>query len=967
MADTELKVRISGDLTAIRNSLQGLQQQLVTLSDQANRAGTRAGKGLGQIEGFAGRAVTALKGLVAAYAGFEGVKAFIRVADQAATLNARLRLATKSQTEFNRAYAETFAIAQRTRTGLEDTVYLYARLERSTRDLGVNQETLLALTETINQAAQLSGGGPSAEAALFQLLQGLASGTLRGEELNSVLEQTPRLAQAIADGLGVPIGKLREVAKEGNLTGAAVARALLNSRDQIASEFQQLPRTVSGAFTQLGNSISRIIERLNNETGLTDALVAGIDAAVPVLEGLATFITGLVQQFKDAGDAVRSFWQAFAAESPAAESAVEAVGDASADLFDRFKAELQILPQSLRTVFTILLGEGQKLAARLGIVIAGLGGRFAATWASIQLGGSLLFAKIKEIAGEAVAFIGDQLAATQRKAADLAAAAGLTGLADRLRGVADGFDGIGSSADQARADAAAARAEYASTIQTIEATVADFQAGLVQVIANADEAIAGSLLDREEALARLKKGAEEAAAAAGEISIPDPTGQGTGAARAAVDQGALLRDAIERSLRELQRLYDAGEIGLRDYFRERERLQTAAIDVQLAQAEAELRAATNQEQQAAALTKIAILQRERADIGPATARDQAEAEKALAQELENVQARLAELQGDTAATRRLELEREREELLQRFRDDPGAQALVNRLFDVELARTRAQAIRDEASRLTSELRAIEESTSVQIEAGTIGQVEGERQIQDARARTIQQLEELRQKLLEVLATNPGDTEAAAALREIDTEIGRVRASTETLKNQARDLGVSALTNFFTDIATGAKSAKDAFKDLVVSFVQGLAKMAAEALAKRIIFSLFGGFGGGAGGGTGVGIFHSGGVVGRGGMKRMIPAGVASALFAGAPRFHDGGIAGLNPGEVPAILQTGERVLSRSETARYSAGDRPAPGYRIVNAFDPAFVPDQMDSAEGERVVLNIIGRNPGRIQQLLGS
>ncbi len=961
MADTELKVRITGDLTAIRNSLQGLEAQLVDLGKQSNRAGQQAGKGLSQIQGAAGTAVRALKGLVAAYAGVEGLRAFVRVADQAATLTARLKLATNSQQTFNKAYAETFNIAQRTRTGLEATVDLYARLERSTRELGINQETILALTETINQAAQLSGGGASAEAALFQLSQGLASGTLRGEELNSVLEQAPRLAQAIADGLDRPVGKLKEMAQAGELTAEQVARALLKSRAQIEQEFNQLPATVGGALTQLGNSISRIVERVNKETGITDALVGGIELAVPLIEGVANAVISLAQQFRDATSIIGDFWKAYIEGGSEAASVDQAVGDSISDLFKRFTNELQILPQSIRTAFTIIIGEGDKWVQGMRFVFVQAIATADKAWSAIRLGAVVLFAKVREAAATALAFVGDRFADIQRQAADVAEAAGFEGVASKLRTAAEAYDGLGSSADDARAQAAAAKDEYAANLETIESTVAAFRKEMESGFAASDAAIQASLDDRQRALDALKDSAEATGEAVGAIGIT-PT-KGAAGLGGLVNQAALLTDAIQRSLAELDRLYDAGEIGLRDYFRERERLQTAAIDAQIAQAEAEARTATTAEQQSAALTKILVLQRDRAEIGPKTAREQAAAEEELARKLEDVQARMAELQGDSTAGARLALEREREELLKAFQDDPGAQDLVNALFNVELARTRADAIRDEANRLSAELRAIEDNNAVQIEAGTIGQVEGERQVQEARARTIEQLEALRVKLLEVLATNPGDPEAIGALRELDTEIARVKASSDKFRQQTQDVAQSSLSTFFYDLATGAKSAKDAVIDLVQSFVQGLAKMAAEALARRAALALFG-----ASSPLGsffAGVNHGGGMAGMG-MKRAIPMAMAAAMFAGAPRFHDGGIAGLKAGEVPAILQTGERVLSRTETAQYNAGDRPAPGYRIINAFDPSFVPDQMDSADGERVVMNIIGRNPGRIQQLLG-
>ena len=221
----EFVVEITANLQAIKAGLRSLQRDISTLKSEAAKPAKGIDLGLDKTKSSIQGAIVAVKGLIASYAGIQGVVGLGRLADEAATLNARLRLATRNQQEFNQAQAGTFDIAQRTRTSVGATIDLYARLERSTRQLGVNQATLLQLTESINQAAQISGGGPGAEAALFQLSQGLASGTLRGEELNSVLEQTPRISQAIADGLGVPIGKLRELAQAGELTAEAVGGA----------------------------------------------------------------------------------------------------------------------------------------------------------------------------------------------------------------------------------------------------------------------------------------------------------------------------------------------------------------------------------------------------------------------------------------------------------------------------------------------------------------------------------------------------------------------------------------------------------------------------------------------------------------------------------------------------------------------------------------------------------------------
>lgn len=209
----------------------------------------------------------------------------IQTADAYANLTSRLKLATEGTGSFLRAQTETLAIAQRTSQGLGDVADLYGSLARSTRGLGASQGDVLKVTEGIGQALRISGASAqAASAAVTQLGQGLASGTLRGEELNSILEQTPRLAQAIADGLGVSVGKLRELGQAGQLTSERVFSALLTQSQRLKQEFETLPTTVSGALQQVGNSFSVLIGSINQATGATTTLAAGLSRVASAID-----------------------------------------------------------------------------------------------------------------------------------------------------------------------------------------------------------------------------------------------------------------------------------------------------------------------------------------------------------------------------------------------------------------------------------------------------------------------------------------------------------------------------------------------------------------------------------------------------------------------------------------------------------------------------------------------------------
>src|SRR5690606_14189052 len=153
---------------------------------------------------------------------------------------------------------------------------------------GVSQGRLLTVTEAIGNAMAISGGSASAmQAALTQLGQGFASGTLRGEELNSVMEQTPRLARAIADGLGITTGRLREMGKAGELTAEAVLQALESQAAVLAREVEGSATTVAQAWVKLGNAATFAAGELDKASGTTSAVSSTLNTMAGTLGDLA--------------------------------------------------------------------------------------------------------------------------------------------------------------------------------------------------------------------------------------------------------------------------------------------------------------------------------------------------------------------------------------------------------------------------------------------------------------------------------------------------------------------------------------------------------------------------------------------------------------------------------------------------------------------------------------------------------
>jgi tape measure domain-containing protein len=227
--------------------------------------------GLDKIPGTVDRGNTALQrmgGLLRGLVASLGAVAITRMADDWAGVEGRVGLVTAGIEEQRYALESLYTIAQDVGQAYTATGQLFQSVQRNAKELGLQLNETLQLTDTIGRALTIGGGSAaSQEAALVQLGQALGSGRLQGEELNSILEQAPRLAQAIAEAFNIPVGKLKDMAKEGKLTSKELARGLLKQSEKLRKEFDSMPLTFSRAFTRIGNSLGRQIDKLNKASG----------------------------------------------------------------------------------------------------------------------------------------------------------------------------------------------------------------------------------------------------------------------------------------------------------------------------------------------------------------------------------------------------------------------------------------------------------------------------------------------------------------------------------------------------------------------------------------------------------------------------------------------------------------------------------------------------------------------------
>lgn len=258
--DVRLRLSIDG-AAQVSSELAGVHAGVDRVALGVQKLGHYGAAGLAGLLGVQG---------LAAAAG-----SFVRTSDAVTQLSNQLKLSSSSAQAAASAYGQLFSIAQQSRLSFTELGGTYARIARSTSELGISQARLLTVTQAIGNAVVVSGSSAqAANAALVQLGQGMASGVLRGEELNSVMEQTPRLARAIADGLGVTIGELRKMGEAGELSAKRVVAALESQAGVLGKEAAESATTMAQAFTQLGNAATLLVGQLNKTTGASNGVAS---------------------------------------------------------------------------------------------------------------------------------------------------------------------------------------------------------------------------------------------------------------------------------------------------------------------------------------------------------------------------------------------------------------------------------------------------------------------------------------------------------------------------------------------------------------------------------------------------------------------------------------------------------------------------------------------------------------------
>ena len=292
-----LKVEALGTQTGIltgkaRETQAAVEKEAAAIREQADAA-EKASKSTKELSdnqkaatSSADALASAVKRLAASYLSIQGLKRAVDLSDSLVSTRARLDRMNDGLQTTQQLETMIYQSAQRSRGNFMDTMGLVSQLGTMAGSAFDNTKEIVQFAEQLNKQLALSGAsGQAAQAAILQMEQGLASGVLRGDELNSVMEQAPAIARSIADYLQVDMGKLREMGAQGQITAAIVKNAMFAAAAETNAEFAKTPMTWAQVWTVASNAAIRALDPL---LSAINWVANNIQTVVPIVISLGT-------------------------------------------------------------------------------------------------------------------------------------------------------------------------------------------------------------------------------------------------------------------------------------------------------------------------------------------------------------------------------------------------------------------------------------------------------------------------------------------------------------------------------------------------------------------------------------------------------------------------------------------------------------------------------------------------------
>jgi tape measure domain-containing protein len=298
----KLNILVGVDASTARNDIEKLNRSVRASMAQMKQSISGLQKDFKMVS-------TAVGGLEAALGGVaigSVVKDIIQTADAVNQLQAKVKNSLGDIREFDSVFKQIVASSNRTGTAVDSVAQAFVRLRPAAERLGVTNQELIQFNETFSKMGALAGAtSQEVSNAMIQLAQGIASNRLGGDELRSVLEQMPPIAQAIATQMKIPIEKLKDVAKEGKITAEVVLNAVLSKTKEVDQQFSTLPASVDRSVNKMANSGTIWIGKLNQTLDITGFVSKEVDKLAGIIDDLTSSMNSSGAQSNDLNSILR--------------------------------------------------------------------------------------------------------------------------------------------------------------------------------------------------------------------------------------------------------------------------------------------------------------------------------------------------------------------------------------------------------------------------------------------------------------------------------------------------------------------------------------------------------------------------------------------------------------------------------------------------------------------------------------
>ncbi len=374
MADQVVTLRITtnndGLITGVAqagNAFGGLGAAGKAAGQQIEAGMGVARRGVQSISQQLNEAKTQLIGLAKSYAGLYGARALAGMADSWSDMTSRIRVNIGATEDAGAVMQRLASVARGTYSSLESTADSFARNAATLGALGKSTRQQLDYTEALNNALVVSGAkGQAFQQVQDALGKAMATGSLRGIELNTVLSQGTRVAQVLAKELGTTVIGLRQMGESGQITGDVLFSALTKNMKTLRAEAESMPATIGDAFTLLRNSLLETIGVFDQQHKVSESMASGLIVVADNMSTLVTVASGMAASVAaaHAAAAAGSVLQDIAQRKVAASALAEA---------EAHMVKIRAMQATMPNVIALTAAEERLAAAQAAATAAGVG------------------------------------------------------------------------------------------------------------------------------------------------------------------------------------------------------------------------------------------------------------------------------------------------------------------------------------------------------------------------------------------------------------------------------------------------------------------------------------------------------------------------------------------------------------------------------------------------------------------